>query len=90
MLEPIVVNLREHVYGCALCQAKGFICEICMNEKDIIFPFEFEITNVCSGKSSQSDARRRPTHSHSSSVSVMLPPSLSREPKIPVSEVSTQ
>ncbi|CAF0774810.1 unnamed protein product [Adineta ricciae] len=47
VLEPIVVNLREHVLTCPLCHAKGFICEICMKEKDIIFPFELETTNVC-------------------------------------------
>ncbi|UJR31583.1 hypothetical protein I4U23_019070 [Adineta vaga] len=47
VLEPIVVNLREHVMTCALCHAKGFICEICMNEKDIIFPFDIETTSVC-------------------------------------------
>lgn len=50
MLEPIVLNLKEHVLTCLLCHAKGFICEICMNTKDIIFPFELETTSVCQGK----------------------------------------
>ncbi|CAF4174429.1 unnamed protein product, partial [Rotaria sp. Silwood2] len=49
VLEPIVINLREHVLNCPLCYAKGFICEICMNEKDIIFPFDLDITSVCPG-----------------------------------------
>ncbi len=49
MLEQIVVILREHVLTCSLCYAKGFICEICMKEKDIIFPFELESTSVCQG-----------------------------------------
>ncbi|XP_067251911.1 run domain Beclin-1-interacting and cysteine-rich domain-containing protein isoform X2 [Chanodichthys erythropterus] len=30
----------SHVTDCMLCQAKGFICEFCGNEKDIIFPYE--------------------------------------------------
>ncbi|CAF1237855.1 unnamed protein product [Rotaria sp. Silwood1] len=47
VLEPIVINLREHVLTCPLCYAKGFICEICMNDKDIIFPFDLDITSVC-------------------------------------------
>ncbi|CAF1321605.1 unnamed protein product [Adineta steineri] len=47
VLEPIVINLREHVLTCTLCYAKGFICEICMKEKDIIFPFDLETTSVC-------------------------------------------
>ncbi|KAK2835418.1 hypothetical protein Q5P01_015902 [Channa striata] len=29
-----------HVAGCVLCQAKGFVCEFCGNDKDIIFPFQ--------------------------------------------------
>ncbi len=49
MLESIVINLREHVLTCPLCYAKGFICEICIDEKDIIFPFELETTSVCQG-----------------------------------------
>ncbi|XP_048025215.1 run domain Beclin-1-interacting and cysteine-rich domain-containing protein isoform X2 [Megalobrama amblycephala] len=30
----------SHVTDCMLCQAKGFICEFCGNDKDIIFPYE--------------------------------------------------
>ncbi|KAM4771082.1 run domain Beclin-1-interacting and cysteine-rich domain-containing protein [Rhinophrynus dorsalis] len=29
-----------HVNKCMLCQGKGFICEFCQNEDDVIFPFE--------------------------------------------------
>lgn len=49
MLEPIVLNLREHVLHCPLCYAKGFICEICMNKNEIIFPFQLESTSICQG-----------------------------------------
>ncbi|XP_070688233.1 run domain Beclin-1-interacting and cysteine-rich domain-containing protein isoform X2 [Pempheris klunzingeri] len=36
-----------HVAGCVLCQAKGFVCEFCGNEKDIIFPFQLNKCQRC-------------------------------------------
>ncbi|KAJ8418887.1 hypothetical protein AAFF_G00003860 [Aldrovandia affinis] len=36
-----------HVAGCVLCQAKGFVCEFCGNDKDIIFPFELNKCQRC-------------------------------------------
>ncbi|XP_068020125.1 run domain Beclin-1-interacting and cysteine-rich domain-containing protein isoform X3 [Melanerpes formicivorus] len=36
-----------HVEKCMLCQAKGFICEFCQNESDIIFPFELNKCRTC-------------------------------------------
>ncbi|XP_069053545.1 run domain Beclin-1-interacting and cysteine-rich domain-containing protein isoform X1 [Lepisosteus oculatus] len=36
-----------HVSGCMLCQAKGFVCEFCGNDKDIIFPFELNKCRRC-------------------------------------------
>ncbi|KAL8188253.1 UNVERIFIED_CONTAM: hypothetical protein K2H54_064224 [Gekko kuhli] len=36
-----------HVEKCMLCQAKGFICEFCQNEEDIIFPFELNKCQTC-------------------------------------------
>ncbi|XP_019388424.1 PREDICTED: run domain Beclin-1-interacting and cysteine-rich domain-containing protein isoform X3 [Crocodylus porosus] len=36
-----------HVERCMLCQAKGFICEFCQNEDDIIFPFELNKCRTC-------------------------------------------
>ncbi|KAK1343991.1 hypothetical protein QTO34_014549 [Cnephaeus nilssonii] len=38
-----------HVERCMLCQAKGFICEFCQNEDDIIFPFELHKCRTCEG-----------------------------------------
>jgi hypothetical protein len=37
----------EHIRGCVLCNAKGFICEIC-KEGEILFPFDKEAA-VCPG-----------------------------------------
>ncbi|XP_078522447.1 run domain Beclin-1-interacting and cysteine-rich domain-containing protein isoform X2 [Lissotriton helveticus] len=36
-----------HVQKCLLCQAKGFICEFCQNEDDVIFPFELNKCKRC-------------------------------------------
>lgn len=33
-----------------MCQAKGFICEFCQNEDDIIFPFELNKCRTCEGE----------------------------------------
>uniref|UniRef100_A0A8C7F2N1 Rubicon autophagy regulator n=1 Tax=Oncorhynchus kisutch TaxID=8019 RepID=A0A8C7F2N1_ONCKI len=43
-----LLNLGSaHVAGCVLCQAKGFVCEFCGNDKDIIFPFELNKCTRC-------------------------------------------
>uniref|UniRef100_A0A674AQ40 Rubicon Homology domain-containing protein n=1 Tax=Salmo trutta TaxID=8032 RepID=A0A674AQ40_SALTR len=39
-----------HVAGCVLCQAKGFVCEFCGNDKDIIFPFQLNKCTCCEGE----------------------------------------
>ncbi|XP_029905153.1 run domain Beclin-1-interacting and cysteine-rich domain-containing protein isoform X2 [Myripristis murdjan] len=36
-----------HVAGCVLCQAKGFVCEFCGNDKDIVFPFQLNKCQRC-------------------------------------------
>ncbi|XP_058518001.1 run domain Beclin-1-interacting and cysteine-rich domain-containing protein isoform X1 [Ochotona princeps] len=50
-LGPRLVELTRagaaHVGRCMLCQAKGFICEFCQNEDDIIFPFELHKCRTC-------------------------------------------
>ncbi|XP_029422025.1 run domain Beclin-1-interacting and cysteine-rich domain-containing protein isoform X2 [Nannospalax galili] len=50
-LGPRLVELTRagaaHVERCVLCQAKGFICEFCQNEDDIIFPFELHKCRTC-------------------------------------------
>lgn len=35
-----------------LCQAKGFVCEFCGNDKDIIFPFQLSKCQRCEGEPS--------------------------------------
>ncbi|XP_070609919.1 run domain Beclin-1-interacting and cysteine-rich domain-containing protein [Erythrolamprus reginae] len=38
---------EAHVEKCMLCQAKGFICEFCQNEDDVLFPFELNKCRTC-------------------------------------------
>ncbi|XP_054138328.1 run domain Beclin-1-interacting and cysteine-rich domain-containing protein isoform X3 [Melozone crissalis] len=50
-LMPCLTELLKagslHIDKCMLCQAKGFICEFCQNEDDIIFPFELNKCKTC-------------------------------------------
>ncbi|XP_060797121.1 run domain Beclin-1-interacting and cysteine-rich domain-containing protein isoform X2 [Neoarius graeffei] len=46
-LHVLVRAGSEHVASCVLCQAKGFVCEFCGNDKDIIFPFELNKCRRC-------------------------------------------
>ncbi|XP_072048930.1 run domain Beclin-1-interacting and cysteine-rich domain-containing protein-like [Amphiura filiformis] len=52
-LETVLAQLVEdavaHITQCQLCQAKGFICELCNNDQDIIFPFQLMKTYQCPG-----------------------------------------
>ncbi|RWS03619.1 run domain Beclin-1 interacting and cysteine-rich containing protein-like isoform X2, partial [Dinothrombium tinctorium] len=46
----IVCESIKHVTQCSLCQAKGFICELCSkksNKFDILFPFEIGKVKQC-------------------------------------------
>lgn len=46
MLKKIVVFGRNHIFNCALCSVKGFICEFCRKPK-VIYPFEIDETTRC-------------------------------------------
>ncbi|XP_066503920.1 run domain Beclin-1-interacting and cysteine-rich domain-containing protein isoform X2 [Hoplias malabaricus] len=46
-LRQLLVSGFAHVSSCMLCQAKGFVCEFCGNDKDIIFPFELNKCQRC-------------------------------------------
>ncbi|XP_033895325.3 run domain Beclin-1-interacting and cysteine-rich domain-containing protein-like isoform X1 [Acipenser ruthenus] len=46
-LRELVRLGAAHVHSCVLCQAKGFICEFCGNDKDILFPFELNKCRCC-------------------------------------------
>ncbi|XP_053566264.1 run domain Beclin-1-interacting and cysteine-rich domain-containing protein isoform X2 [Bombina bombina] len=47
LLKELVKAGTLHVDKCMLCQAKGFICEFCQNEDDVIFPFELSKCRRC-------------------------------------------
>ncbi|XP_031430577.1 run domain Beclin-1-interacting and cysteine-rich domain-containing protein isoform X2 [Clupea harengus] len=46
-LRELLRQGTAHVASCVLCQAKGFVCEFCGNDKDIIFPFELNKCERC-------------------------------------------
>ncbi|XP_032827682.2 run domain Beclin-1-interacting and cysteine-rich domain-containing protein isoform X1 [Petromyzon marinus] len=48
-LRQVVTQTTQHVRACQLCQARGFICEFCQKEEDILFPFELTRCQQCPG-----------------------------------------
>jgi len=42
-LRKVIRFATKHVYSCGLCSQKGFICELCNNNR-VIYPFEMEAT----------------------------------------------
>lgn len=55
-----------------LCQAKGFVCEFCGNEKDIIFPFQLNKCQRCEGEPSLLVAGLGGSRAHSRRPSLPL------------------
>lgn len=45
-LNRVTDLFKDHIHNCVLCQAKGFICEICKDGTDVIFPFD-KLATVC-------------------------------------------
>lgn len=41
-INALIVKSDEHILGCELCLARGFICELC-TKKQIIFPWQNKI-----------------------------------------------
>nr|XP_022343883.1 run domain Beclin-1-interacting and cysteine-rich domain-containing protein-like isoform X3 [Crassostrea virginica] len=46
-LGDLVTKSIDHVEKCSFCQGFGFICELCGDERDIIFPFQLQKVAVC-------------------------------------------
>uniref|UniRef100_A0A1V1FQN1 Putative cysteine-rich protein 5 n=1 Tax=Reticulitermes speratus TaxID=60591 RepID=A0A1V1FQN1_9NEOP len=46
-LREIVNSSSQHVAGCQLCQARGFVCELCRS-KEVIFPWQLGKVARCS------------------------------------------
>lgn len=55
-----------------LCQAKGFVCEFCGNDKDIIFPFQLNKCQRCEGEPSLLVAGVSGSRAPSPRLSVLL------------------
>lgn len=45
-LEPVLAIALDHISGCELCLAKGFVCELCRAEAPI-FPFQLNSVHEC-------------------------------------------
>ena len=40
MLINALSQAKKHIHQCAICCQKGFICEICKNRQEILYPFD--------------------------------------------------
>eukprot|EP00088_Acartia_fossae_P003305 TRINITY_DN11380_c1_g1_i7.p1 TRINITY_DN11380_c1_g1~~TRINITY_DN11380_c1_g1_i7.p1 ORF type:complete len:422 (-),score=39.57 TRINITY_DN11380_c1_g1_i7:16-1281(-) len=38
-LGQILETWQDHILSCILCRAKGFVCELCSEKEDLLFPF---------------------------------------------------
>lgn len=45
-LQNLIVICNKHIINCQLCQARGFVCEIC-NKNKILFPWDFRLVTRC-------------------------------------------
>lgn len=46
-LKDLVTKSIDHVEQCSFCQGFGYICELCGDESDIIYPFQLQTVVVC-------------------------------------------
>ncbi|XP_061171620.1 run domain Beclin-1-interacting and cysteine-rich domain-containing protein-like [Saccostrea echinata] len=51
-LRDLVNEATDHVEECSFCQGFGYICELCRDENDVIFPFQLHTVTVCKDCSS--------------------------------------
>ncbi|VDN33112.1 unnamed protein product [Gongylonema pulchrum] len=47
IIAPIVKYGRYHVESCEHCSAQAFVCELCDERDDLLFPFQFERVERC-------------------------------------------
>ncbi|CAG9530405.1 unnamed protein product [Cercopithifilaria johnstoni] len=47
IIAPLVQYGQYHVEGCEHCRAQAFVCELCDEKDDLLFPFQVECVNRC-------------------------------------------
>jgi len=45
-LGQVLEDWQDHIFSCILCRAKGFVCELCTEKEEILFPFSVG-TDTC-------------------------------------------
>ena len=51
-------DASSHIQACTLCQAKAHICELCGNERDLLYPFQTERVHQVRGCMQRRTSRR--------------------------------
>ncbi|KAI1697795.1 putative zinc-RING and/or ribbon domain-containing protein [Ditylenchus destructor] len=49
VLEPIVLYGETHIEGCVKCRQRAFLCQVCLNAHDLLFPFQLDKVYRCDG-----------------------------------------
>uniref|UniRef100_A0A7E4V0H7 Phorbol-ester/DAG-type domain-containing protein n=1 Tax=Panagrellus redivivus TaxID=6233 RepID=A0A7E4V0H7_PANRE len=47
MLRPIVDCGKKHIESCQSCRQRSFICSVCMNQNELLYPFQLEKSYQC-------------------------------------------
>lgn len=48
-LRGLQEDCERHCLGCPICTGRGFICEICSNADQLVFPFQLALAAQCTG-----------------------------------------
>ncbi|VDN02282.1 unnamed protein product [Thelazia callipaeda] len=47
VISPVVRFGQYHIEGCEHCRAQAFVCELCDQKEDLLFPFQVEYVDRC-------------------------------------------
>uniref|UniRef100_A0A915PV34 Rubicon Homology domain-containing protein n=1 Tax=Setaria digitata TaxID=48799 RepID=A0A915PV34_9BILA len=47
IISPLVQYGQYHIEGCEHCRAQAFVCELCDQKNDLLFPFQAEYVDRC-------------------------------------------
>jgi len=47
LLEPVAMIGELHIINCSMCRSRAFMCEVCVDSEDVLFPFHLERVYRC-------------------------------------------
>uniref|UniRef100_A0A914IB73 Rubicon Homology domain-containing protein n=1 Tax=Globodera rostochiensis TaxID=31243 RepID=A0A914IB73_GLORO len=49
LVEPLALKGAAHIESCERCRQNAFLCQLCMDPNDLLFPFQVERCHRCDG-----------------------------------------